>query len=108
MKRTFCGAVVLCLVSAVAAPAASRIVPRNTKLFVEQMDNDLDGYIRAEITKEKLPIILVLEKDAADLVMVGAGQDRQRKWSEWLTGAQDHAEGNISIINPREKTIVWS
>jgi hypothetical protein len=73
------------------------------------MEGDLDGFIRAEITKEKVPIRLVLEWDAADLVMIGSSAEKKGKWHEgWLTAKGDRAQGNISVIDPREKVVIWS
>jgi hypothetical protein len=56
-------------------------IPRDLALFTEEMDNDLDGYIRAEITKKKLPIRVVLNFEDADLEMTGSSTpEEKRKW----------------------------
>lgn len=109
MKYRVFGSAFLCLVFAAASLAADRIIPRNSKIFVDQMDNDLDGFVRAEITKEKLPVLLVLEKDAADYILIGSSADRKASWHEgWLSPKGDQSSGNVSLIDPKAKTILWS
>lgn len=97
------------LFTAASYGADNKVIPSGAKLFITEMDGDLDGYIRAEITKKGLPLKLVLQESDADLVMIGSSTEKDRKWHEgWLTSVKDHAQGNVSIVNPKEKTIVWS
>jgi hypothetical protein len=101
--------IVIVLMFSASLLAGDRPIPYGARLFIESMDNGLDGYIRAEISKKKLPVRLVMEKEQADLVVTGGSSERDRKWHEgWLTSTKDHAEGNISIVDPKAKTIVWS
>jgi len=37
--------------------------PAGAAFYIEDMEQDLDGFLRAEITKERLPIKLVLSPD---------------------------------------------
>lgn len=110
-RRTFTLFIATLMVGGVLplTAAADNIIPAKSKLFIEEMDGDLDGYIRAEISKQKIPVQVVLSAEAADFIMIGSSKEKKGKWHEgWLTTRDDHAQGNISIINPKEKSILWS
>ena len=47
------------------------------KIYIEEMSNDLDQYIRAEITKQfKGRITVVLKEADADAIMIGTGEKK--------------------------------
>jgi hypothetical protein len=53
------------------------------KIFVDKMPDDLDQYIRAEITKQfKGTLLVVLEPAEADAILAGAGE-RHRRCCYW-------------------------
>lgn len=107
MKSLTACLLVVCL--GVPLVAGDRPIPRDKKIFIEKMSGDLDGYIRAEFTKQHVPLKLVLTEEDADLIMTGGEENRKRSWHEgWLSMDKDHATGNISIVDPKEKTILWS
>ncbi len=80
------------------------------RLFIEEMDNDLDGFIRAEMVKKKIPLVIVLDVEQADLVMTGsASGTEKRSWHEgWLTAEKDKNTGNVMIFNKAEKVMLWA
>jgi hypothetical protein len=84
--------------------------PSGAAFFIEDMDDDLDGYLRAEIIKEKVPMRLVLAAEQADFVITGASQsESKRTWHEgWLTATRDHEVGNITAIHRESNEIVWA
>lgn len=85
-------------------------IKRDQKIYIEKMENDLDGYIRAEFTKQHVPLKIVLTLEEADIVMTGsATAEERRKWHEgWLTMERDKTAGNVSVIDPKAKTVLWS
>ena len=52
---------VLSLTGGLQAQTSS--IPRDASLYIEEMDNDLDGYLRAELTKQNVPLRLVLRRE---------------------------------------------
>jgi hypothetical protein len=81
------------------------------KVFVAQMPNDLDQYIRAELTKQlNGRITVVLTKDAADAVITGtstANNSTGASIASRYTGS-DVATGAISLVDKTETTVIWS
>jgi hypothetical protein len=96
--------------SAQSAPAVRGIFP-GARLFVEEMDHDLDGYIRAEIAKKQVPLVVVMDVEQADLIMMGsASAAEKRSWLEGLLTPveKDKNTGNVMIFNKAEKVMLWA
>ncbi len=98
-----------------APPSAS--VPRLTslkdvhKLFIEEMSNNLDEYLRAEFSKQ-MPrrFVIVLNRDEADALMVGSSEQKTGTGNvitgRYL-GLHDVATGAVSIID-KAGTVLWA
>ena len=85
--------------------------PAGAAFFIEDMEEDLDGFLRAEIVKKQIPIKIVLSEDAADFIITGTAiADQEKKsWHEgWLSAAKDQNVGNISVIHRETDTFVWA
>jgi len=82
------------------------------RLYVEKMDNDLDQYIRAEITKQfKGKVVVVLKPEDADAILAGVSEHQSGTKAavtgRWL-GLHDTASGSVSLLDKEGKTILWS
>jgi hypothetical protein len=82
------------------------------RIYVDKMPNDLDQYIRAEITKQfKGKLLVVTTPDDADAVMVGVG-DHKSGVGQALTGRSlglhDTASGSVSVLDKSGKLVLWS
>lgn len=98
------------LVTSAALSLAQGLIPKGSKIFIEKMENDLDGYITAELLQKKVAVEVVAEPDLATYVMTGSGTAEQaRKWhSGWLTAEQDRTTGNIRIFEKATKKLVFA
>lgn len=85
-------------------------IPMGATVYVEEMANDLDGFIRAELVKQKVPLKVVLSADDAELIITGtATEERNRKWHEgWLTAEQDRTTGNIMVVEKATNAMLWA
>lgn len=85
-------------------------IMRGDTIFIREMPSDLDGYIRAEFFKQKVPLRLVLDEKLATLIMMGNGEfDEKRKWHEgWLTPIVDHAVGNVMVMHKDGWEPLWA
>ena len=82
------------------------------KIFVDKMDNDLDQYIRAEITKQfKGSVVVVIMAEDADAILAGVSESQNGTKAvitgRWL-GLHDTASGSISLLDKEGKVILWS
>ena len=100
--------VVMVLAMAVPAGAQESIHP-GAKLFVAPMDGGLDGFLRAELMKQKVPVILVSSEDGAEFILTGEAQERKSGWSEgWLTTKKDNSTGSVTLLSVSDKSIIWA
>jgi hypothetical protein len=83
-------------------------VPTGAKIFITPMEGQLDGFIAPEIIKQKLPISVVLSENEADFVLVGASIKADDKWYHVAFGGKDKNEGNVRLLNVKEKSMVWA
>lgn len=115
MERTLTGTaapiLVFLLIAVAAAPASGQhAVPRGAAIYIEEMDNDLDGYLRAEMNKQKLPLRVVLSREDAHLVLTGTSTaEQKRAWHQgWLTADQDRTSGNVMVFDRASKSLLWA
>jgi hypothetical protein len=99
-------------VPAHAAPPLSLTLRDVRKIFIAAMANDMDQYIRAEITKQlsgRLTVVLVEEE--ADAVLSGVGEwqkgTKATVTGRWL-GLHDTATGAVSLTTRDGVTVLWS
>jgi len=97
-------------VTALLTAGENRTIPRNAKIFIEEMAEDLDGYIRAELVNKKVPLSIVLKREDAHIVMAGSSTgNEKRSWHEgWLTSERDHSTGNVMIFDRASKSMLWA
>jgi len=95
----------LTLVSCVPTTAQAPALVCGQTLYIETMENGLDGYLRAQLIKIHFQLPITTDKEKADLLMTGASTRLQDHW--YNSGVADHSVGNISIID-RKGTVVWS
>ena len=82
------------------------------KIYVDKMDNDLDQYIRAEITKQlKGKLLVVLNPEDADGILAGVSQHQdgtKAAVTGRLLGLHDTASGSISLLDKERKIVLWA
>jgi hypothetical protein len=57
------------LIGASVVFAQAAAIPNGASIYIEEMENDLDGYLRAEFVKKKVPLHVVLNREDAHLVL---------------------------------------
>jgi hypothetical protein len=105
-----------------AASAAPSLPPRPTpsaisiknvrRLYIEKMDNDLDQYLSAEISKQLSGrVVVVLQKDAADAILRGVSSEKTGVGAAVTgryLGLHDNASGSITLVDPAETMVLWA
>src|SRR2546423_3007139 len=85
----------LVLVSAVAVVgqekskatlAETSRVPDGSRIFISEMEGNLNTYIASEITKKKLPVVIVTDEKEADYIISGAALKGDNKWYHTVFG----------------------
>ena len=84
------------------------IVPQGSAVFIAPMEGGLDGFIAAEFLKQKVPVRVVTEEALASFVMSGSSIKADDHWYNVVFGGKDKNEGNIRILNPKTKEMIWA
>ena len=84
-------------------------IPDGSRLFISEMEGGLHTYIASEITKKKLPVVIVVEDIEADYVISGATLKGDDKWYQTVLGtAKDKNEGSIQVVSVKDRTLIWA
>src|SRR5579872_5368854 len=78
------------------------------RVFIAPMQNGLDGFITAEIVKQRLPMAIVTDDSTAEVVMSGASEKADDHWYNTVFGGKDKNEGNVRLLNIKTKELVWA
>src|SRR5262249_4391248 len=65
-----------------------------------------------EILKQKVPMSVTTDEGKANYILTGTAVKREgsHKWYNYLTGTEgmtDSVQSSISLINKKDKTVVW-
>src|SRR5262249_11458652 len=99
--------VVLTVALVVTAQAQSKIQP-GAKIFITNMQGGLDGFIAAEILKQKLPVVVVTDEASADYILAGGSIKADDHWYNSAFGGKDKNEGNVKLMSVKNKSLVWA
>ena len=77
-------------------------------LYIESMPADLHIYIAAEITKDDVPVRVVMDESLADIIMIGAASEEDSKWYHTIFGGQDKTHGSVMILNRSKTLMIWA
>jgi len=111
MLRTTLLVVLTLFVSAiVSAQSGKASLKPGAKVFINGMADDFDTYVKAALTKKKVPLTIVESKDNADLEMTGtsetqkAGVAKKLMFGSW----QSDEQATISIADLKSGEIVFA
>ena len=92
-----------------AAPSvwSSTKVQPEARVFIDRMENNLDGFIASEILKQRVPMVIVAEPRDADYIITGASIKADDKWYHTIFGGKDKNQGNVQLLSVKEKSLVW-
>ena len=85
----------------------TRVQPE-AKVFIDRMENNLDGFIEAEILRQRVPMVIVTEVRDADYIITGASTRGDDKWYHTIFGSKDNNEGSVQLLSVKEKSLVWA
>ena len=77
-------------------------------IFIEPMQGDLHPFIAAEIVKKKLPVVIVTERKNAEYILAGSFIKGDGKLNRTALGVTDKNQGNVQLLNVKDKTLVWA
>jgi hypothetical protein len=95
-----------------AAPVQIATYPQHavqgSRVYIAPMEGNLDGFLSAEIMKQKLPLTVVTSDAQADYIMAGLSVKQDDHWYNAAWGGKDKNEGSVKLIGVQSKAIVWA
>lgn len=89
--------------------AQAHRIPDGSRIFISEMEGGLHTYIASEITKKKLPVVIVMDEKEAEYIVSGATLKGDNKWYHTVFGSgKDKNEGNIQLISVKDRTVIWA
>jgi hypothetical protein len=88
-------------------PTDTRI-PRNSKVYLAPMDG-FEQYLAAALRKKSVPLLIVVDREAADFEITGTHELREAGWAKtiFLRG-KPSASASIQVVNLRTKVVVYA
>ena len=81
---------------------------QGARIFIAPMQGNLDGFLAAEILKQKVPFVVVSDDKQADLVMTGMNVKEDDHWYNAAWGGKDKNEGSVRVVQIQNKAMVWA
>ena len=91
-----------------AEPVGAPAKLSGARVFIASMEGNLDGFLAPEILKKKLPLVIVTDEKDADYVLTGASIKGDDKWYNTVFGGKDKNEGNIRLLDVKNKQLIWA
>jgi len=99
-------AVIVCF--SAASLMGDEKIQSGAKVFIAPMENGLDGFIAPEIIKKKIPVVVVTDEKDAEYILSGASIKADDKWYNTVFGGKDKNEGNVRLLDVKNKQMVWA
>jgi hypothetical protein len=82
--------------------------PDLPRIFISPMAGELDGFIAAEIIRQRLPVQVVVEEKDAQLVL--AGMSLRKVAGKSLLSVKETGQdiGNVRLMDVRTGTMIWA
>jgi hypothetical protein len=109
MKRIFLVFALLCAAASLGLSQGKVIAP-NTKVYIEPNEG-FETYIRAAFEKKKVPLLIVVEKDKADLVVtstVVSGKEPGLATAIFLGKRNANQDASVSLVDIKSGVVMYS
>jgi hypothetical protein len=85
-------------------------LPRPARIFVAEMEGDLDGCFFVALNKLRRPMqIVILDKEEyADYVLTSTSIGASDRWRSVVFDKNRKNDGNVVLIRVRDEKVVWT
>jgi hypothetical protein len=96
--------------SAPAPQSASAIPKPGAKVFIHPMPNDFDRYFKAALTKKKVPLVVVENREQAEFEIKGTAESEKAGAAKKIVLGSWHSDeqASISVINVESGAIAFA
>jgi Mannitol repressor len=90
------------------APVSTKITP-GSRVFITPMDG-FENYMAAAISKKKVPLVTVADKEHADYVITGTSVDKKAGWAKIVFMGKVHSDNaaSVNMVDVKTGAIVFA
>ncbi len=116
-KRSVASILVFLVVAAVSTALAgeknappTQKIPKGAKVFVAPIAGGYDIYLKDAITKKKVPVEIVANRDQADYEVTGTAASEKASTAKKVILGNWHSreEASITVSNIKSAEVVWA
>jgi hypothetical protein len=109
LSRFATGGAALIFVALVALSGQERL-PKPARIFVAEMEGDLDGCFFVALNKSRRPIQMVIlsKEEYADYVLTSTSISANDRWRSVVFDKNRKNDGNVVLIRIRDEKVVWT
>ena len=114
MKTKACIVVILLLVlfsaAQVLGQATSKVIPPNSKVFIDPMPDGFDEFLNAAIEKKKVPLQVVADKDQADFQITGQSETQKASTAKkvLMWDWRSNEQASIQVVSLKTSELVFA
>jgi hypothetical protein len=92
-----------------ASFAADRSIPEGSKIFIAPMDG-FETYIKAAVEKKKVPVMIVVQREAADYELSGSAESQKASTAKKVIMLDWHSkeQASIKLIDIKSSEVVFA
>lgn len=89
---------------------ASGKIPKGAKVFVAPISNGFDTYLKDAISKKKVPVEVVANRDQAEYEITGSSESQKATTAKKILfgNFHSHEEASITVSNIKSAEVVWA
>lgn len=92
-----------------AASSDSIVIPPNSKVFIETMENGFDTYLAAALRNKKVPLLVVSNKEQADFEIKGTSETKKAGTAKIIFGSgRSEESASIQVINLKTGIVAYA
>jgi hypothetical protein len=113
LKATVLIAVALSLSTSLVAEKLTRddphAIPAGSKIWIESADG-FDTFLTAAITKKKVPVMVVADREKADFEITAATASEKTSWAKviFLSQTGSNEEASMKVVNRQTGAVVFA
>jgi hypothetical protein len=110
LRKTILVVTMIFVSAIVSAQSSKASLKPGAKVFINGMADDFDTYVKAALTKKKVPLTIVESKENADLEMTGTSDTQKAGVAKKLMLGSWHSDeqATISIADLKSGEIVFA
>lgn len=85
------------------------LIPKNSKIYINTMENGFETYVTAAIQKKRIPVQLVASRELADFEIKGAVEKQKAGWAKTIfISPLPSIDATMQVVNVKTGVVAYS